>query len=145
MIESTATASFSLRRTFDAPSELVFRVFTEPEFVAEWWGCEGSTTIVRELDVRTGGTYHIEVHLADGTVYASRGIYSEFVPNRRIVSKDDAATHTLTFEERDGKTTVNLVVAFATEAALARAVDAGVREGTSRSWDTIERILDVNR
>jgi uncharacterized protein YndB with AHSA1/START domain len=140
MIESN-TACFTLTRTFDAPCDLVFRVFTQPEYVAEWWGCEGSTTIVHALDVRTGGAYHIDVHLPDGSVYLNRGTYSDVLPGRRIVSSDDVATHTITFEERDGKTTVTLLAVFSTQAAFERASELGVQSGTARSWDTIERLI----
>jgi uncharacterized protein YndB with AHSA1/START domain len=140
MIE-TNTACFTLTRTFDAPCDVVFRVFTQPEYVAEWWGCEGSTTIVHTLDVRTGGIYHIDLHLPDGSVYVNRGIYSDVLPGKRIVSSDDVATHTITFEERDGKTTVTLVAAYLTQAAFDRGAELGVQSGTARSWDTIERIV----
>jgi uncharacterized protein YndB with AHSA1/START domain len=145
MIESN-TACFTLTRTFDAPCDVVFRVFTQPEYVAEWWGCEGSTTVVHTLDVRTGGTYHIDLRLPDGSVYSSRGTYSDVSPGKRIVSSDDVATHTITFEEHDGKTTVALLAAFSSQAAFERAANLGVRRGIARSWDIIERIiLNVDR
>jgi uncharacterized protein YndB with AHSA1/START domain len=140
MIESN-TACFTLTRTFDAPCELVFRVFTQPEYVAEWWGCEGSTTIVHALDVRTGGTYHIDLHFPDGSVYVNRGTYSDVSPGKRIVSSDGIATHTITFEEHDGKTTVTLLAAYSTQAAFQRATELGVQTGTARSWDIIERLI----
>ncbi|HXM07775.1 MAG TPA: SRPBCC domain-containing protein [Candidatus Acidoferrum sp.] len=140
------TACFTLTRTFDAPCDVVFRVFTQPEYVAEWWGCEGSTTVVHTLDVRTGGTYHIDLRLPDGTVYSSRGSYSDVSPCKRMVSSDGVATHTITFEEHDGRTNVELLVTFSSQAAFERAANLGVRAGTARSWDTIERIvLNVNR
>jgi uncharacterized protein YndB with AHSA1/START domain len=140
VIESTA-ACFTLTRTFDAPRDIVFDVFTQPEYVAEWWGCEGSTTIVHMLDVRTGGSYHIDVRLPDGTVSTSRGTYSDVMPGKRIVSSDGVATHSITFEEHDGRTTVALLVTFSSAAALEHAKNLGVQSGIARSWDTIERIL----
>ncbi|HEY1682843.1 MAG TPA: SRPBCC domain-containing protein [Candidatus Tumulicola sp.] len=140
MIESNA-ACFTLTRTFDAPCDVVFRVFTQPEYVAEWWGCEGSTTIVHTLDVRTGGTYHIDLRLPDGSVYVNRGTYSDVLPGKRIVSSDGIATHTITFEERYGKTTVTLLAAYSTQAAFERAMELGVQIGTASSWDIIERMV----
>ena len=46
-----------LTRTFDAPRELVFKVWTDPKHVALWWGPHGFTTIVQEMDVRPGGAW----------------------------------------------------------------------------------------
>jgi uncharacterized protein YndB with AHSA1/START domain len=140
MIESN-TACFTLTRTFDAPCDVVFRVFTHPEYVAEWWGCEGSTSTVHRLDVQTGGTYHIDLRLPDGTVYSSRGTYSDVSPGKRIVSSDGIATHSITFEEHDGHTTVALLVTFSSQGAFERAIHMGVRSGIVRSWDIIERIV----
>jgi uncharacterized protein YndB with AHSA1/START domain len=140
MIESN-TACFTLRRTFDAPCNVVFRVFTQPEYVAEWWGCEGSTTIVHALDVRTGGAFHIDLRFPDGSVHPNRGTYTDVLPGKRIVSSDDVATHTITFEEEDGKTTVTLFAAYSTQAAFERATNLGVQAGIARSWDAIEGIL----
>ena len=140
MIESSAVG-FTLMRTFEAPCDIVFEVFTQPEYVAEWWGCDGSTTTVHTLDVRTGGSYHIDVLLPDGTVHSSRGTYSDVMPGKRIVSSDGVATHSITFEEHDGRTTVALLVTFSSAAALEHAKNLGVQSGIARSWDTIERIL----
>jgi hypothetical protein len=68
------------------------------------------------------------------------------LPCKRIVSSDGVATHAITFEEHDGRTTVELLVTFSSQAAFERAANLGVRAGTARSWDTIERIvLNVNR
>lgn len=135
------SASFSIVRSFDAPVDVVFRVFTDADFISQWWGCDGSTVTIHSLDVRTGGDYHIDVLLSDGSVHSSRGTYVEVLRNRRIVSNDDTATHTLTFVEHDGRTTVTLLVAFTSRALFEHAIDSGVRGGIAHSWDTIERIL----
>ena len=98
-------------------------------------------TIVHTMDVRAGGSYSIDVRLPDGGLYADRGTYTEVVPRAKIVSNDGHKTTTITFTEHDGETTVSLVMAFMTDAAFAQATGFGVRDGISKSWNTIERIL----
>ena len=51
-------ADFIISRVFDAPRELVWKAFTEPERMKEWWGPRGSTIVASKMDFRVGGTYH---------------------------------------------------------------------------------------
>jgi uncharacterized protein YndB with AHSA1/START domain len=117
-----ATGSFTpreghelvLTRIFDAPRELVFKAWTDPKIVAQWWGPHRFTNPVCELDVRPGGAIRIHMRSPDGTVYPMTGVYQEVVEPERIVFKSaalDAAGNpmfemltTLTFAEEGGKT-----------------------------------------
>jgi uncharacterized protein YndB with AHSA1/START domain len=53
-----ATSDFVITRLFDAPREKVWRCFTEPERMKEWFGPKGSTVVESNMDFRVGGTYH---------------------------------------------------------------------------------------
>jgi len=64
-------------RTFAAPRALVWKVMTEREHVARWWGVEGQKAIITALDVRPGGKWRIESHDKDGNVYIFIGEYRE--------------------------------------------------------------------
>jgi len=72
-------------RVFDAPRELVWKVWTDPKHVARWWGPHGFTNPVCELDVRPGGAIRIHMRGPDGTVYPMTGVYLEVVEPERIV------------------------------------------------------------
>lgn len=78
-----------ITRVFDAPRELVWKVWTQPEHVAQWWGPRGFTTTVKALDLRPGGRSEYVMHGPDGNDYPCCGVFQEVVPFERIVSTDE--------------------------------------------------------
>ena len=74
-----------LSRSFNAPRRLVWKVMTEPEHIARWWGPRSVRTTVARHDFRVGGAWRYEHHMADGTVYAFKGEFREIVPDERLV------------------------------------------------------------
>lgn len=107
-----------ITRLFDAPPEVVFDAWTNPEQLAQWWGPEGFTNPVCELDVRVGGDWRIVMRAPDGAMYPCRGVYLEIVVPERLVftniAVDDEGTPvldgltTVMFEEEAGKTRLTL-------------------------------------
>ena len=59
-------------RVIDAPRALVFKAWTDPAHIAEWWGPDGFTTTIREMDVRLGGAWRFMMHGPDGVDYPRR-------------------------------------------------------------------------
>ena len=80
-----------ITRVFDAPRELVWRSWTEPERMKLWWGPEGFTTPVAEMDVRVGGCYFSCMRSPEGQDYCSTGTYREIIPEERLVLTDSFA------------------------------------------------------
>src|SRR5687768_2336267 len=74
-----------LTRLFDAPRALVFKVWTEPRHLAQWWGPRDFTNPVCELDVRVGGSILIHMRAPDGRVYPMTGTFREIVAPERLV------------------------------------------------------------
>jgi uncharacterized protein YndB with AHSA1/START domain len=74
-----------LRRIVDAPRAVVFRAWTDPAQLAQWWGPHGFTNPVCEADVRVGGAWHIVMRAPDGTDYPCGGVYREVVEGQRLV------------------------------------------------------------
>jgi uncharacterized protein YndB with AHSA1/START domain len=72
-------------RVYDAPRELVFKVWTEPKHLAQWWGPLGFTNPVCKIDVRPGGAILIHMEGPDGTVYPMDGTYQEIIEPERLV------------------------------------------------------------
>lgn len=90
-IDSTATQSdreIVITRIFNAPRQLVYEVWTNPERIAQWWGPEGFTTRVTELDLRPGGRSRYVMVDPDGTEYPAKGVFREIIPFERIVTTD---------------------------------------------------------
>jgi uncharacterized protein YndB with AHSA1/START domain len=106
-----------LVRVFDAPRAAVFAAWTDAEAFCQWFGPEGFTCTVREMDVRPGGRARFDMVSGDGTVYTNRFEYLEIDPDERMVLDhgsdidDDPGRFrvTLTFDEQaDGKTVLTL-------------------------------------
>jgi uncharacterized protein YndB with AHSA1/START domain len=70
-----------LTRIFDAPRNLVYKAWTEPQHLAEWWGPHGFTNPRVEVDLRPGGAWHIDMRSPDGTIYPNKVKYLEVVKN----------------------------------------------------------------
>ena len=118
---------FVLSRTFDAPRELVWKAFTDPEHMQHWWGPKGFKASVKKMDFRPGGIYHYGLKSPDGHEMWGKFVYREIVAPERMVlvnSFSDAdgglTRHPMsptwplemlsvfTFAEKDGKTTFTL-------------------------------------
>jgi len=79
------TRELTLTRVLDAPRALVFRMWTEPEHMARWWGPHGFTNPRCELEVRPGGAIRIDMRGPDGVVYPMTGTFREIVQGERLV------------------------------------------------------------
>jgi uncharacterized protein YndB with AHSA1/START domain len=101
----------SIARLIDAPSPLVFKVWTTPEHMARWLGPKDFSAHAIRLDFRPGGAWSAVIRSPEGEDYPMGGTYREIEENRRIVftfrwtGEDDPDTLvTVTFEDMDGKT-----------------------------------------
>ncbi len=139
-------------RVFDAPREVVFRAWTDPKQVAQWWGPQGFTNPVCELDVRRGGAIRIDMRGPDGTVYPMAGVYEEIVAPERIVFSSGAidengkplfeVLNIVTLAERGGKTTLTLHVHVVKSTAAAARHLAGMEVGWTQSLERLETFVD---
>ena len=77
---------FAITRIFDAPRELVFRAWTEQQYVVRWWGPHGFTAPFCKIDFRVGGSFHCCMRSPDGKEYWTKGTYHEIVVPEKIVS-----------------------------------------------------------
>jgi uncharacterized protein YndB with AHSA1/START domain len=163
MLESNRTSASAgsnereivITRLFEAAPEFVFEAWTDPEHLARWWGPEGFTNPVCEMDVRLGGTWRIVMRAPDGTEYPCKGIYLEIVASKRLVftniALDNEGTHvldgltTVTFEEEDGKT--KLTLRTRAVALVPGAVEklAGMDAGWSMSLDRLAEELVLRK
>ena len=111
-------ADLVLTRFVAAPRDLVFRVWTEPQHLARWWGPEGFTNPRCEADPQPGGRLRIDMRSPDGTVYPCAGFFLEVTPPEKLAFTsgclDDKDVlmmeilNTVTFTERDGGTEIVL-------------------------------------
>jgi len=76
----------TITRIFDAPRELVWKAWTDPQYVMQWWGPKGFTAPVCEIDFRVGGKFLCCMKSPDGQEFWNAGEYHEIVPPEKIVS-----------------------------------------------------------
>lgn len=101
-----------IERLFDAPRELVYRVWTTPEHLARWWAPKTFTPVSYDIDLRPGGAYRAGIRSPEGEVKWMSGTYQEVTPQERIVMTfrwEDGAFGvdnliTVTFEDAPGGT-----------------------------------------
>ena len=140
-----------LTRLFDAPRELVFKAWTDPKCVAQWWHPRGFTNPVCELDVRPGGTIRIHMRGPDGTVYPMTGVYQEVVEPERIVFTSAALDAegnalfelltTVTFAEQGGQTKQILRARVIKRTAQAAQYLKGMEAGWTQSLEHLAESL----
>jgi uncharacterized protein YndB with AHSA1/START domain len=136
-----------LTRIFDAPPSLVFKLWTEPEHLARWWGPRDFTVLSYEADPRPGGSFRFGIRSPEGTEHWAHGIYREVVAPERLVfttawenpdgSPKQETLVTLSFAERDGKTELTLRQALF-ESVTARDLH---REGWATTLDLLAEYL----
>jgi uncharacterized protein YndB with AHSA1/START domain len=140
-----------LTRVFDAPRELVFKAWTDPKRVAQWWRPRGFTNPVCELDVRPGGAIRIHMRGPDGTVYPMTGVYQEVLEPERIVFTSAALDAegnalfelltTVTFAEQGGKTKQILRARVIKRTAQAAQYLKGMEAGWTQSLEYLAECL----
>jgi uncharacterized protein YndB with AHSA1/START domain len=78
--------TLTIKRTFDAPVDLVWEAWTKPEHIIHWWGPKGMTTKVVEHNFTVGGKWHYTMAMPDGSEFVSFGMYSVIVEPEKIFS-----------------------------------------------------------
>src|SRR5439155_21163680 len=135
-----------LIRIFDAPRERVWKAWTDPRQVAQWWGPAGFTNPRCEVDARPGGVLRIDMRGPDGTVYPMAGVYREVVAPERLVFTGSAldekgkplfeVLNTVTFAEQGGKTKLTVRAQVVKKiAAVADRYLKGQEQGWSQSLE----------
>ena len=143
----------TLTRDFDAPRDLIFAAWTEPEHFAQWCGPQGFSVPVVEMDVRTGGTFRIEMKSPDGSTYPTKGTFTDVTPPERLVMIDigmegpDGTSmmelqYTVTFEDLGGKTRLTLTIDVLKAAPEFENVLEGAQMGFTQAFEKLEAHLE---
>jgi len=136
-----------ITRAFDAPAELIFKAFTTPELVRQWWGFETSEWLVCEIDLRVGGQWRYVIRERDMEV-GFHGEYHEVDGPHRLVSTevyegfpDAGSLNIMTLDEVDGVTTMTTLVQHETQEHRDMQLASGMESGMQVSYDRMEDLV----
>lgn len=148
---STETHELTLTRLIDAPRAALYRCWTEPELLKQWFTPRPWTTPVVETDVRPGGASYFLFKGPEGQEFPNRGVYLEVVPNQKIVFTDAYTeawapsakpfmTATITFADESGKTRYTAIARHWTAEDKAAHEAMGFHDGWAKAADQLEAL-----
>ncbi|SFB08948.1 Uncharacterized conserved protein YndB, AHSA1/START domain [Cohnella sp. OV330] len=143
--------TFVMERVFEAPREMVYEAFVNPELLSKWWAPKPYTIPVCRIDLRPGGRWHYCMRSPEGATQWVLGIYEEIRPlesvSYAITFADEEANPTdvipkqeVTVEFADagnGRTTLTLSFSLPTAEELQKTLKMGMSEGTAMALDTL--------
>jgi uncharacterized protein YndB with AHSA1/START domain len=159
MVASSGTAKVTLpadtqiliTREFDAPKELIWKAWTTPDLVRQWWHANRGEVTVSEIDLRVGGKWRsVMVTTEGGIEVAFHGEYREIEPYDRLVSTEayegipnpdeNATVNTVTLEETDGRTLVSVLVDAPSKEVRDAIIESGMEAGMQDAYDLLEQV-----
>ena len=158
-----------IERVFDAPKELVYKAWTDPDLAMQWWGPEGFTAPSIKINLEVGQKYIFAMQGPEGSewdrVMYSAGVYKEIVPNEKLVATDyfsdsegnmispdkegqdpnfpKVMTVTVLFEEiSEGKTKLSIIYPKPeTEEEMEALEKSGMKDGWNSSLNKLEKVV----
>jgi uncharacterized protein YndB with AHSA1/START domain len=141
-----------MTRVFDATPDVIWRAWTDPKILAEWWGPAGFTTTTKVMDVRPGGTWEHTMHGPDGTDYPNKKVYKVVDKPKRLRyshgggeegGKDTVSFDvTVNFEAVGNKTKVTMTMAMPTAEQLQHVIKTyGAVEGGKQTMARLAEFL----
>ena len=137
-------------RLIDAPRELVFDAFTNPDHLARWWGPNGFTTTTHAFEMRPGGEWRFTMHGPDGRDYQNRIVYTEVKKPERLMYKHAGEEETekikfstiVTFDDKGGKTLLTMRLSFETAPELTYVLENhGAERGGKQTTTRLDAYL----
>lgn len=137
-----------IARVFDAPRELVWRAYIDPEMLGQWWG-RGNKLVIERLEVERGGHWRFVEHGPDG-VHGFEGRFREVMPPERLVQTFEwdgmpgyVVLNSATFEDLgDGRTKVITTSLFYTSEERDGMLNSGMEQGLSQSYAALDKLLE---
>lgn len=144
----TNNRTLTLKRTFNAPVALVWKAWTQPEHIAQWWGPKGMETKVVEHDFTVGGQWKYAMTMPDGNEFVGDGVYSEIIELEKIVSTANFKPMTegveiqALFEANGDQTLFTFNVVHPTEEYCKQQEQMGFYNGWGSTFDRLENYVN---
>ncbi len=151
MVRAAKPNELILTREYDAPVELVWSAWTDPEQAAKWWGPRGFTLTTHSKELRPGGIWHYTMHGPDGTDYINKALYHVVEEHRRLVydhgGNDERAPLfrvSVEFIPVGQRTRMEMIMTVESEEA-ARNMKGFIKQaGGNATWDRLAEYLAEN-
>ena len=137
----------TIRRTFDAPVELVWKAWTESDQIAQWWSPSGISTEVVEHNFKIGGLWKYHMPMPDGRIFVAEGQYTEIVKFKKIVSSANFKPMTegveiqSLFKANGNKTDFTFNVVHPTEEYKIKQEKMGIMNGWGSVFERLNTLL----
>jgi uncharacterized protein YndB with AHSA1/START domain len=139
-----------MTREFAAPARLVWKAYTTPELVAQWWGGKRGNVTICEIDLRVGGKWRYVMTANQGFEVGFHGEYREIAEHERLVYTEvfegmpdgdsEPALNLVTFHEADGRTTLEMLTQVSSKEVRDMIIDSGMEGGAQEGLDLLEQI-----
>lgn len=143
-MKATANNQLQIIRIFDAPVELVWEAWTNPDYLAQWWGPNGFTTTIHQMNVKAGEEWRLTMHSPDGQNFPNRSIFKEVILHRKIVFEhfNPNFITTVIFEAQGDKTSMQWTMVFENAEMLETIVKAHKADkGLEQNVEKLEKYL----
>ena len=149
MVSTPSDREIVMTRVFDAPRDLVFEAHSSCEHLSKWWGPRRYEMSFCDVDFREGGAWRMVHRGADGQEFGFHGEFREIVRPERITwtfefegMPGHVSVDTVTFEERDGKTTIRATSVFDTVEDRDGMLQSGMEEGAAETYERLDEYLE---
>ena len=143
--KNTADRELSITHTLNAPIELVWKVWTEPEHIAKWWGPNGFTNTIYKMEVIPGGIWDFTMHGPDGTDFKNQNLYVEVVKYKKLIFDHISAPKfrfSVNFTAQGNKTLLEWKSTFESAEELKKVIEVFKADvGLRQNVDKLEKYL----
>ena len=145
---NTADREIRLSRLVNAPIDLVWEVWTNPEHIKEWWGPDGFNNTISKMDVRKNGEWNLTMHGPDGTDYKNKSVFKEITKHEKIVYEHISGPRflaTISFEAQGEKTFIDWHMLFESKEEFIQTVKTfKADEGLRQNMEKLNHYLSTN-
>jgi PhnB protein len=149
----TADREIRISRLLNAPIDLVWEVWTDPEHISKWWGPDGFTNTIHSMDLKVGGEWNLTMHGPDGTDFKNKSIFKEIVPHKKIVYEHVSTPKFMTsieFESQGKKTLMNWHMLFESREQFVQVVktfkaDEGLQQNVEKLNHYVQTQMTLRR
>lgn len=141
---NTKNREMRITGTFKASLDLMWKVWTDPKHLVNWWGPKGFTSTMHTMDLHEGGEWKLTLHGPDGINYPNRSIFKEIIPSKKIVFEhfNPHFITTVLLEPKDEETRIDWTLLFDTAEMRETIIKSHkADEGQKQNMERLEKYI----